>query len=196
MSTPNSDPAGFQPVVAFHGHRCLDIAMGYRVAAAALEALAAQGIGQTGLTATVGNDTCWVDAIQSMTGCTFGKRNLVPVGSGKPVLLLQDASGRGVRVYVHYWETFDRDRNFRTRMGDWKSGRLNAAEGAAFEAQHEARMRQVLEAPAETLFRIRPITLPPPARSGGFTAAPCIACGEHVKESLLVDGRCAECGKG
>lgn len=187
-------PPPFEDVVAFHGHRCLDIAMGYRVARAALERLK---IPPQRLVATVGNDTCAVDAIQAVTGCTFGKRNLVPRLTGKPAYVWQDAdTGDGVRVYVHYWESFDPDGAFRTRMGDWKRGTLSPADAAAFEAEHEALIARILAAPKAELFRLEPLHAAPPERSGGFASLPCAACGEHVKKSMLRDGRCRECGSG
>jgi formylmethanofuran dehydrogenase subunit E len=71
-----SDPA-FDAVVAFHGHLCLDIAMGYRVAKAAMRELSCERPRDEELVAIVENDSCSVDAVQAVTGCTFGKGNLV-----------------------------------------------------------------------------------------------------------------------
>jgi len=168
--------------------------MGYRVALAALDETARRGMDPTTLVATTGNDTCAVDGIQSVTGCTFGKRNLIPALTGKPAYLWQDArSGEGVRIYVHYWEQFDREETFRSRMSEWKLGCLPTPEAKAFEAEHERMIADILEAPAETLFRVTPYSGPPPARSGGFAASPCAKCGEHAKQSLLTDGICREC---
>lgn len=193
--TPRPDePADFARALDFHGHRCLDIAVGYRVAKAALAALEGIADDPKALVATVGNDTCAVDAVQALTGCTFGKRNLVPSLTGKPVYTWQHAgTGAGVRIYVHFWEGFDADAGFRSRMRAFKDGRLAPDEAAAFEAEHEALMARILAAPDTELFTVKRITAPPPPKSGGFEAAPCAACGEHVKTSMLVDGRCAEC---
>jgi len=187
-------PADFEATLAFHGHLCLDIAVGYRVAKAALEALKAEGADTANLVATVGNDTCAVDAIQRVTGCTLGKRNLVPRLTGKAAYVLQDAAtGKGVRLYVHFWEGFDPEGRFRSAMRDNKAGRLGPDAAAEFQADQEALIRHILEAPDADLFTMRPATGAPPPRSGGFSAHPCMACGEYVKEGLLEDGRCAEC---
>ncbi len=188
-------PVSFEQVVGFHGHRCLDIAVGYRVAQAAAAAMEQAGIDPSRMVATVGNDTCAVDAIQAVTGCTFGKRNLVPQLTGKPAYTVQDGqTGHGVRIYVHYWESFDTNGTFRGRMSQWKSGALSAAEAKAFEAEHEQAIEALLSMPEGELFRITRITTAPPPKSGGFAAAPCEKCGEYVKEEMLSGGVCAECG--
>jgi len=187
-------PPGFERTVDFHGHLCLDIAMGYRVARAALTALGELGRDPAALVATVGNDTCAVDAVQSVTGCTFGKRNLVASLTGKPVYMWQHArTGEGVRAYVHYWDHFDADGNFRDTMRRYKDGKLGPAQAADFETRHGDLIRHILTAPEAELFRITPVSAPAPPKSGGFSARACSRCGEFAKEALLVDGLCAEC---
>jgi len=187
-------PKDFAEALAFHGHLCLDIAVGYRVAKAALAAAQEAGANPANLVAVVGNDTCAVDAIQRVLGCTFGKRSLVPRLTGKPVYVVQDAgTGVGVRIYVRFWEGFDPDGTFRASMRAAKSGRLDADGQAAFQAEQEAVIRRILEMPDAELFTLRPVHKAPPPRSGGFESEPCAECGEHVKAGMLVDGRCAEC---
>jgi len=188
-------PDDFKEALAFHGHLCLDIAVGYRVAKAALAAAREAGADPANLMAVVGNDTCAVDAIQRVLGCTFGKRNLVPRLTGKPVYVIQDAAtGVGVRVYVRFWEAFDAaDGGFRAAMRAAKSGKLDAAGQRKFQADQEALIARVLAMPEAELFTLRPVHGPPPPRSGGFESEPCATCGEHVKLGMLVDGRCAEC---
>jgi len=188
-------PPDFADALAFHGHLCLDIAVGYRVALAALAAMEPLvGDDPKALVATVGNDTCAVDAVQALTGCTFGKRNLVPRLTGKPVYVWQHArTGEGIRIYVHYWEKFDADDDFRQRMRAFRDGRMTPEQAAAFEADHQALIDRILTMPEADLFTLTRIQAPPPPKSGGFEARPCAACGEHVKVGMLVDGRCAEC---
>jgi len=190
----SSYPDDFERALAFHGHLCLDIAVGYRVARAALEALAGVADDPKALVATVGNDTCAVDAVQALTGCTFGKRNLVPRLTGKPVYTWQNQrTGEGVRIYVHFWEAFDRDDGFMQRMRDFRDGRLSPEAAAAFEAEHAARIAHILAAPDAEVFTLRRISAAPPPKSGGFAAQPCAACGEHTKVGMLVDGLCLDC---
>ncbi len=190
MSAPF--PKDFQTVLAFHGHLCLDIAMGYRAAKAALAHLPETD--PATLAATVYGDTCAVDAIQSLTGCTFGKRNLIARPIGKHAYTWQHTvTGQGVRIYVHYWDRFDEDGRFRTTMRAAKNGTLTPAELAAHQAEHDQLIDTILSAPETELFRITPVNTDPPPKQGGFAAAPCAACGEYVKDSLLTDGLCGEC---
>ncbi|MCL4536163.1 MAG: formylmethanofuran dehydrogenase subunit E family protein, partial [Nitrospirae bacterium] len=64
----------FDDVVKFHGHSCPGLALGYRVGVAAVKELNMENISEDEeVVAIVENDSCAVDAIQVLTGCTFGK---------------------------------------------------------------------------------------------------------------------------
>jgi formylmethanofuran dehydrogenase subunit E len=62
-------------VIRFHGHMCPGLAIGYRAAKIAMERLGSWRAEDEELVAIVENDSCSVDAIQWITGCTFGKGN-------------------------------------------------------------------------------------------------------------------------
>ena len=68
-------------------------------------AMAALGVTRSGdeeLVAIVENDACGVDALQCLTGCTYGKGNLLFRDFGKNVYTLYSRlSGKGVRVVFH-----------------------------------------------------------------------------------------------
>jgi formylmethanofuran dehydrogenase subunit E len=54
------------------------------------------------IVAIVENDACGVDALQCLSGCTFGKGNLVFRDLGKQVYTLYSrGTGKGVRVVFH-----------------------------------------------------------------------------------------------
>jgi formylmethanofuran dehydrogenase subunit E len=73
----------FDDAARFHGHVCPGLAIGYRVATTALELLGVDRPHDEELVAVVENDTCAVDAVQVVTGCTFGKGNLLFKDYGK-----------------------------------------------------------------------------------------------------------------
>ena len=80
MST-TIDKDVIQEVIRFHGHWCPGLAIGIRAAEWAL-----QEVGRAGdeeVVAVVETDMCGVDAIQYLTGCTFGKGNLIHLDHGK-----------------------------------------------------------------------------------------------------------------
>ena len=92
----------YSALIDFHGHSCPGLAIGYRMSVAAMAALGVTRSGDEELVAIVENDACGVDAVQFLTGCTFGKGNLLFRDFGKNVYTLYSRqSGKGVRVVFH-----------------------------------------------------------------------------------------------
>ena len=91
----------YDEIIQFHGHECPGLAMGYRMAAAAMENLESFRAEDEELVALVENDACGVDALQCVTGCTFGKGNLLFRDYGKHVFTLYARSSRsGERAFA------------------------------------------------------------------------------------------------
>ncbi len=67
--------------VAFHGHECPGLTIGLRAAELCLRELGHNE--ENRLVAVVETDMCGVDAIQVLTGCTYGKGNLIHRDLGK-----------------------------------------------------------------------------------------------------------------
>lgn len=188
----------FDEVVEFHGHLCLDIAVGYRIARAAMREMGEEASNMKEVVARVENETCAVDAIQEYTGCTMGKRNLLLTGEGKPVYIVMNTrTGKAVRIYSHFWETFDADGEFHARRKKASAPSATPDERRAFQRELKARIHDILKAPEETLFSIRQLTLPAPPKSGKYDAQSCGQCGEqtHVGRLIDLDGKrvCKEC---
>ena len=76
MTAPTALPADLEPVVAFHGHLCPGLLIGYRAALAAVAALGVERAPDEDLVLVAENDSCSVDAFQAMLSTTFGKGNL------------------------------------------------------------------------------------------------------------------------
>src|SRR3569623_2141466 len=81
----------FAALVGFHGCYCLDIALGYRVAAALLREMGDEMSNLKHVVAYVGAPTCAIAAIQHVAGCTMGKRNLHYTVSGNSTFVLHNA---------------------------------------------------------------------------------------------------------
>ena len=91
-------PDDLKRCVAFHGHLCPGVVIGYCAAKLGMRELSAQRAGDEEVIAIVENDTCAVDAIQVLTGCTFGKGNLFFRDHGKMVFTFAlRANGQSVR---------------------------------------------------------------------------------------------------
>lgn len=89
----------YKNLIAFHGHSCPGLAIGYRMTDAALTFLSKARAKDEELVAIVENNACGVDALQYLAGCTFGKGNLIFKDYGKHVYTLYHRkSEKGVRV--------------------------------------------------------------------------------------------------
>ena len=187
----------FQDAVEFHRHLCLDIAVGYRAAEILVREMGDELKNMKEVVALVGNQTCALDAIQEITGCTFGKRNLILTDVGKPVYILQNTkTGNSVRAYCHYWDTFDHS-EFRALRKAVKKNEATAEQKATLERLTKETIDKILAAPESELFQVSRPVLSAPKISGKYPAAPCEACGEHTDEALLSEGEgrrlCKEC---
>ncbi|MFH1135029.1 MAG: FmdE family protein [Pseudomonadota bacterium] len=164
--------------ISFHGHLCPGLLIGYRAARLGLEMLGGKRSEDEEMIAVVENDSCSVDAVQALTGCTFGKGNLVFRDWGKQVFTLAyRPDGRGVRL------AFKGDRIKPT-----------LPEGGA---DRPAFIKLLLESPDELLFDVKPLAVDLPRAARIFPTIPCDICGEGVMEPRLseVEGRkiCPAC---
>ena len=84
--------------IAFHGHLCPGLTTGIRVAEVALREIGPHAEDEE-LVAVVETDSCGVDAIQYLLGCTFGKGNLIHLDHGQSVFTFSRRSdGKTLRV--------------------------------------------------------------------------------------------------
>jgi len=194
----NNCMKSFQEVVDFHRHLCLDIAMGYRIAQAAMREMANEVSNMKQVVAMVENETCAIDAIQEFTGCTMGKRNLILTGVGKPVYILMNTKTRNaVRIYCHFWETFDPDGSFSKRRRHAASSLATKEEAEAFQKELKSKIDEIMTSPEDSLFSTKKITMDPPPKSGKYQAEACQNCGEytHVGRFQIFEGKkiCKDC---
>ncbi|HOS93289.1 MAG TPA: FmdE family protein [Armatimonadota bacterium] len=174
-------------VQKFHGHMCLGLALGYRVA---IEGLAELGVARSEdeeLVAVVENDSCAVDAIQVVLGCTFGKGNLVFRDWGRRVYTFYSRHREtGVRVSEHY--------NGFADDPEWAALRERAAAGdespetrEALATRTEAHIRAILNGPRDAVLTVSSVPFDPPAMAQIESSEPCEACGEPTMASRLVE---------
>ena len=92
----------FSDVTKFHGHVCPGSAIGYKAAEAGLNELKSHCSQDDEIVAIVENNSCAVDAVQVLTGCTFGKGNLLFKDHGKQVYtFINRTTNEGVRVSLN-----------------------------------------------------------------------------------------------
>ncbi len=166
--------------IQFHGHLCPGLALGYRVAKAALRELKADRPRDEELAAIVENDSCAADAVQFITGCTFGKGNLIFRDYGKHVYtFFNRRTGQGVRISEDY-RGFEGDQRFPELKRRQEAGEDVAREMQAFKMEKAA---AILNAEEKDLFTIQPVSSPPPEEARIRASARCSVCGEKFMES-------------
>ncbi|MBZ4660099.1 MAG: fwdE [Desulfacinum sp.] len=175
----------FRRCVAFHGHVCPGLSMGYRAAKVAMERLKETRAEDEELVAIVETDACSADAVQVLTGCTFGKGNFLFRDYGKMALtLLSRRTGRGVRVALRAG-VFAPDKRHMALLQKVADGAADDREAKEFGELHLRRSRELLEMPEEELFAVEPVQMVLPARAAIEPSEPCARCGEPTMRSKL-----------
>ena len=67
----------WQDCVAFHGHECGGLTIGYKASLYAIQLLNLEFSSDEQVVCIAENDACGVDAVQVMLGCSIGKGNLL-----------------------------------------------------------------------------------------------------------------------
>jgi formylmethanofuran dehydrogenase subunit E len=172
--------ADLRDAIQFHGHLCPGLALGFRVAKTALRELKAERPGDEELVAIVENDSCAADAIQYITGCTFGKGNLIFRDYGKHVYtFFNRRTGQGIRISEDY-RGFEDDQRF----PELKK-RQDAGEDVS-RAMMEYKMDKaaaILRADEKEIMTIEQLSDLPPHEARIRGSARCSICGEKFMES-------------
>ncbi len=151
----------YKDAVKFHGHSCPGLAMGYKMTLAALEFLDVQRPKDEELVAIVENDACGVDAVQYLSGCTFGKGNLVFKDYGKMVYTFYDRQNK-------------------------KAVRINRLAEKKKEMDHLSReetIKYILDSEFEELFERKEVQLSEPDFASFYQTVICDDCKESVTEN-------------
>lgn len=190
-------PEDFDRCAEFHGHVCPGLAIGYRAAKAGLAWLQEHRASDEEIVTVVETDACGVDAVQVLTGCTFGKGNLVYRDHGKQVYtFLGRRTGKGVRVALkdRALEVNDAHRSLMQKI---REETATDEERATFWDNHRKAADAVLGKPLEDLFTVRAVDTVLPAKAKIEPSVTCVVCGEPTMRSKMVEvsGRnlCREC---
>jgi formylmethanofuran dehydrogenase subunit E len=180
-------PDDFQRCVDFHGHACPGLAMGYVAAKAAMAWLGERRAEDEEIVAIVETDACGADAVQVITGCTFGKGNFLFKDYGKTAFsFLSRASGKGIRLCAKPG-AFTLTPEHRALFERMWNGTATAEDSQFFQELHRQRTIDVLSKPADTAFLFQEITTPLPARARVFESRTCSRCGESAMATRLTE---------
>ena len=87
--------------VAFHGHECGGLTIGYKASLYAIRLLELEFSADEQVVCIAENDACGVDAIQVGLGCSIGKGNLLFHMTGKQAFSFYNrATGQSVRLVL------------------------------------------------------------------------------------------------
>lgn len=102
----------WQKAVEFHGHACPGLAIGFMAVEAVKEKMGVTFSWDEELVCVTENDACGVDAVQVLTGCSFGKGNLIYRDTGKQAFsFFNRKNGESLRMIVKpFREEMDREK--------------------------------------------------------------------------------------
>jgi formylmethanofuran dehydrogenase subunit E len=159
--------ASYEQVVKFHGHSCPGLAMGYRLTLAALEFLKVTRAEDEELIVIVENDACGTDAVQYVSGCTFGKGNFIFRDLGKMAYSFYNRkNSRSVRI--------TRKNSFRNKLDQ-------------LELNRKEKIEHILKCPLEDLVEYKDTYFPLPVKAELYNNEICSYCGESVMETRIIE---------
>jgi formylmethanofuran dehydrogenase subunit E len=171
-----------EKTIAFHGHSCPGLVIGIRAAELALQKFAQAD--RDDLVAVVETDMCGVDAIQLLTGCTFGKGNLIHKDYGKTAFSFYDRSKNvGFRALLRPDLSGDAGSELRSLVKKVEAGTANEEERVRYHKLRDELQERYMNADLEEMFIVTepPLPVPKPARI--LSSLKCEACGEMTMES-------------
>ncbi len=151
-------PEIIDKVIQFHGHKCPGLAIGIRAAEIALKDVGHHSKDEE-IVAVVETDMCGVDAIQFLTGCTFGKGNLLFQDYGKVA-----------------FSFFNRNTNKNVRM------RINPEADISGDDK-EKRYQEIMECSLDELFITSSLTNTIPKKARLHESFICHLCQEKTMET-------------
>jgi len=148
------------------------------MACAAMDRIALMDIGSRELMAVVENNMCGTDALQCVTGCTFGKGKLIFDDYGKNVYtLFSSVTRQGVRVVFLEDKIPGTVRSDRNALTQW-----------------------ILETPEDSILALSEVTVAHALPSRSRESVKCPECGEGVTPGKMRASRgqrvCIPCAEG
>ncbi len=181
-ATETRYPKEIEPVVRFHGHFCPGVSIGIRAAQIALREIGPHSKDEE-VVAIVETDMCAVDAIQFMTGCTFGKGNFIHLDHGKNAYtFIRRSDGKAIRI-MGKPNAFGKDPEREALMARMDAGEATAEDRRRFWELQVRRGVEILSAPEQDLFTVQEVEPVIPARARIRQSVQCEMCGETTMET-------------
>lgn len=185
MTSFSDFPKDFQDCIRFHGHVCPGLAIGYAAAKAAALTLKLARSEDEEVVAIVENNSCAVDAVQVLLGCTFGKGNLIFRDWGKQVFtFFNRKTSTGVRVSLTGAMPLRDERHALKKKID--SGAATDDDRKRWEQLRMMAVNELISSDPITLFEVKEVQVEPPPCAAVVDTHPCAICGERTVTNRLV----------
>ena len=164
-------PQEYEQLIGFHGHSCPGLALGYRMVKTAMEKYHLGKVEDEETLTIVENDSCSVDAVQFLLGCTFGKGNLIFKDHGKQVFtFVTRPTGKALRV------------SLLPHAMDMPEG----ATKSRMQMTREEMVEKILSMPEEELLKVEEMTIDSPQKAQIHSSVICDLCREPIMETRTV----------
>jgi formylmethanofuran dehydrogenase subunit E len=184
-TSSHGDDKELQECIGFHGHFCPGLAIGFRSARELMRILGASKAGDEELFAIVETDACGADAIQVMTGCTFGKGNFSFLDHGKHAFILGSrrrsiAFRASLRADAEIFD--DKLAGCLKRM---QSNTATPEERNSFFRLRDDAGRRILDMELEKLLKIEEAKIEFPPKARIVRSEVCPVCKEPVRHDYM-----------
>jgi len=171
-----------QRTIDFHGHWCPGLAIGIRAAEWALAEM--EKSPDEEIVAVVETDMCGVDAIQYLTGCTFGKGNLIHLDYGKNAFsFYRRNDGRAMRLVLKPSIYGDSGALLRDLHKKMQSQGLTPEEEKTWKETRQTISRQIMDSDITEVFEFKDPAIPVPKKARILASVICEECREPVMET-------------
>ncbi|MCF0234882.1 MAG: TraR/DksA C4-type zinc finger protein [Thermoguttaceae bacterium] len=173
--------------ISFHGHLCPGLTIGARAAEWALNEFGRAG--DEDIVCVTETDMCGVDAIQFLTGCTFGKGNFIFRETGKIAFsFYRRRDGMRGRIVMRP--------NFAPELAV-KEATLAQDDAIGMQALRQERIEKLWAADIDEIFNYTEPRFNVPERARIHATILCEECGEGVMATKIVEGGgrklCTDC---
>jgi len=186
MKTEGLMTNDFKKCVDFHGHICGGLVIGYKVSKMALAWFKENRAQDEELVAIVENDACCVDAVQVLTGCTFGKGNFIYKDYGKIAFtFFSRKTGKGIRIAPKFSPGTSMEGEQKQLFEKQQNNTASPDELARLEVLRIEKAFELLEKSTDELFSINPATVAIPGKAEIHPSLECGRCGEPAMSTKM-----------
>ncbi len=192
-----------ETAASFHGHYCPGLAIGVLASVTAFNKINFVGDGLDKIFAVVESRGCFVDAIQIITGCTFGNNGLLFDDVGKIAVTFVQRQGEAFRLHLKSGaREYIRSSYSSSGMGEiYKKfvgkKQRNPYLEKEFKLKGKEAALQVIKLDENKIFEIKEVNIASPSLPESRPDVVCELCGEEVMDnhSVVKEGKlmCFSC---